>query len=209
MVNRWLLGLILVIVLFLHGNRPAFGQMATPDPSSMQGKVMVGYQGWFNCEGDGSDLGWAHWTKDLRKTLGPSNVSVDLWPDVSEYDNSELYDTDFRSSDGQVARVFSSADAGTVRTHFRWMQDYQIDGAFVQRFAVNLTHPSLLQNHNKVLTNVRHAAAESKRVFAVMYDLTGITSELFRRLKLTGHICSRSLLSPKTRFIYTTMVSHS
>ncbi len=104
-------------------------------------------------------------------------------------------------------KVFSSADAGTVRTHFRWMHDYQIDGVFVQRFAVNLTHPALLQNHNKVLTNVRQAAVESKRVFAVMYDLTASQASFFRRLNLTGLICSRSLRSPKMRVIYTTMAS--
>ncbi len=22
---------------------------------------MCGYQGWFNCDGDGADLGWTHW----------------------------------------------------------------------------------------------------------------------------------------------------
>jgi hypothetical protein len=28
--------------------------------STLTGKVMVGYQGWFNCEGDGAKLGWKH-----------------------------------------------------------------------------------------------------------------------------------------------------
>ncbi len=26
--------------------------------------VMVGYQGWFNAEGDGADRGWNHYTHD-------------------------------------------------------------------------------------------------------------------------------------------------
>jgi len=65
------------------------------DPSTLTGKVMAGYQGWFNCEGDGANLGWTHWAKDRRKPFGPGNVGVDLWPDVSEYDDDELYTTVF------------------------------------------------------------------------------------------------------------------
>ena len=35
--------------------------------STLIGKVMCGYQGWFNCEGDGSRMGWKHWAKDRRR----------------------------------------------------------------------------------------------------------------------------------------------
>jgi hypothetical protein len=41
------------------------------DTSTLTGKVMVGYQGWFNCEGDGADLGWTHWAKNRTKILAP------------------------------------------------------------------------------------------------------------------------------------------
>jgi len=57
------------------------------DRNTLTGKVMTGYQGWFNCEGDGANLGWTHWARDRRKTFGPGNVTVDLWPDVSECDD--------------------------------------------------------------------------------------------------------------------------
>jgi hypothetical protein len=33
------------------------------DPNTLTGKVMTGYQGWFNCEGDGANLDW------LRKNV--------------------------------------------------------------------------------------------------------------------------------------------
>ena len=65
------------------------------DPSTLKGKVMTGYQGWFNCEGDGANLGWTHWARDRRKPFGPGNITVDLWPDVTEYDDDELYTTAF------------------------------------------------------------------------------------------------------------------
>lgn len=44
------------------------------DPSTLTGKVMTGYQGWFTCPGDGSNLGWTHWGR--RQKFGPGNVTV-------------------------------------------------------------------------------------------------------------------------------------
>ena len=63
------------------------------DASTLAGKVMCGYQGWFNCEGDGADRGWAHWTKG-RGPLSPANAEIDLWPDVSELTPGERFATE-------------------------------------------------------------------------------------------------------------------
>ena len=93
------------------------------DTSTLTGKVMCGYQGWFSCEGDGADLGWTHWAKDRQALFGPGNISVDLWPDVSEYGDDELFATGFRLADGSPARVFSSSTRVTVLRHFEWMRD--------------------------------------------------------------------------------------
>ncbi len=49
--------------------------------TGLTGKVMTGYQGWFNCPGDGAGLGWTHWALNRNRLLGPGNVTVDLWPD--------------------------------------------------------------------------------------------------------------------------------
>ncbi|HQZ27237.1 MAG TPA: hypothetical protein PK648_03740, partial [Verrucomicrobiales bacterium] len=78
------------------------------DRTTLTGKVMTGYQGWFNCEGDGANLGWTHWAHDLFKPLGPGNVSVDLWPDVTELTPAERFPTGFTYPDGKAAEVFSS-----------------------------------------------------------------------------------------------------
>ncbi|MCD6288189.1 MAG: xylosidase/arabinosidase [Candidatus Hydrogenedentes bacterium] len=144
------------------------------DTSTLKGKVMTGYQGWFNCEGDGANRGWTHWTKDSERLFGPGNISVDLWPDVSEYDDDELYATGFTYKDGTRAKTFSSYNRKTVLRHFKWMRDYGIDGAFVQRFVHRLNRRATFHHRNKVLSSAREGANRYGRAYAVMYDITGL-----------------------------------
>ncbi len=144
------------------------------DPGTLKGKVMTGYQGWFNCEGDGANLGWTHWARDRKKPFGPGNITVDLWPDISEYDDDELYTTAFRYKDGTAARTFSSHNRKTVIRHFKWMRDYGIDGAFVQRFAHGLHNKTMRYHKDKVLSSVREGANRYGRTCTIMYDLTGM-----------------------------------
>jgi hypothetical protein len=134
---------------------------------------MCGYQGWFNCEGDGAQRGWTHWTKG-KGTPSPGNIKVDLWPDLSEFTPEERYDTEFKHTDGRVAQLFSSYIKATVDRHFDWMRTYGIDGVFVQRFAVEVNSPGVLRHTNTVLANCRAAANRTGRAYAVMYDLTGL-----------------------------------
>ena len=147
------------------------------DPSTLTGKVMTGYQGWFNCEGDGAHLGWTHWARDRSRTFGPGNVTVDLWPDVSEYDDDELYTTAFIHEDGTPAKTFSSHNRKTVIRHFKWMADYGIDGAFVQRFTHSLHDRTKRYHKDKVLSSAREGANRYGRTYSVMYDLTGMPDE--------------------------------
>ena len=148
---------------------------AAVDTSTLNGKVMCGYQGWFNAEGDGAERGWVHWTK-RRGPLGPGNAKIDLWPDVSELGADERFATGFTNARGQKAEVFSSFKQATVLRHFEWMREYGIDGAFVQRFVVDLQSPRGLQHNNTVLDHVREGAKRSGRAFVVMYDLSGLGS---------------------------------
>ncbi len=147
------------------------------DTTTLTGKVMTGYQGWFNCEGDGAGLGWTHWTRDRDELFKPGNVTVDFWPDVSEYDEDELYETGFFNEDGTPAKVFSSHNRKTVVRHFKWMADYGIDGAFVQRFTHSLDNETMRYDKDKVLWNARVGANRHGRTYAVMYDLTSMPDE--------------------------------
>jgi hypothetical protein len=54
------------------------------------------------------------------------------------------------------------------------MQDYGIDGVFVQRFANGLKNPSSLEHCNTVLASCREGANLHGRAYAVMYDLSGL-----------------------------------
>ncbi len=151
--------------------------VAGADPSTLTGKVMTGYQGWFNCPGDGADMGWVHWARHGDKPFGPGNITVDIWPDVSEYYAEELYKTAFRYENGTLAKTFSSHDRRTVLRHFKWMQDYGIDGAFVQRFANGLHDSPKRYHKDKVLSSAREGANRFGRTYTIMYDLTGIPDE--------------------------------
>jgi hypothetical protein len=146
--------------------------IAGVDPSTLTGKVVAGYQGWFTTETDGAELGWKHYGR--RGEFRPGRCNIDLWPDVSELDDDEKFATPFRHADGDVAHVFSSHREKTVLRHFRWMQEYGLDGAMVQRFVVETTHPKTLRHFNQVLMHCRRGANEHGRCYAVMYDLSGL-----------------------------------
>jgi len=143
------------------------------DPDSMVGKVLCGYQGWFNAGGDGANLGFHHWTKD-EQTPRPGNARIDLWPDMTECGPEERFATELRSVGGAPAEVFSSFKQATVLRHFQWMRQYRIDGVMVQRFATPLLHANHLRHTNVVLNHCREGANRFGRTYAVMYDLSGL-----------------------------------
>lgn len=144
------------------------------DTTTLTSKLMCGYQGWFSCEGDGGNRGWSHWTKNRSKPFSAANAKIDLWPDVSELGADERFATDLALPDGRKAEVFSSFRPATVQRHFRWMKEYGIDGAFVQRFIGDLKDPRELRHANTVLAACREGANRTGRAYAVMYDLTGL-----------------------------------
>lgn len=151
-----------------HGGKHKF-EKHTMSP----GLVMAGYQGWFNTPGDGLGRGWHHYERQGR--FEPGYCTIDLWPDMNEYEKQ--YETAFRFDDGTPATVFSSADESTVRLHFKWMKDYGLDGVFMQRFIAEIRNESGMRHFTHVLESASKAALEYDRTIAVMYDLSGITSE--------------------------------
>jgi glycoprotein endo-alpha-1,2-mannosidase len=132
-----------------------------------KGLVMAGYQGWFNCEGDGADRGWTHYSKDGKFEDG--NCTIDYWPEMDEY--KVKYKTPFKFANGSAAYVFSSFDESTVDLHFKWMKEYGIDGVFMQRFFSVLTNENRLNHNDKVLASAIKAANKYEVAICLMYDL--------------------------------------
>lgn len=162
--------------------------------NSYRGLVMAGYQGWFSTPDDGGNRGWYHYQG--KQGFKPGSTNVDLWPDVSEYEKT--YESPFTYDDGTKARLFSSRDASTVDTHFKWMYEYGIDGVFVQRFVVDQKWPLGKAHHDTVLDNCIRSATKYGRAVCVMYDLSGMQKgdekvvlndiqQLARKYKLFDH----------------------
>jgi hypothetical protein len=63
--------LVAAVIATCHWATTASAQVV--DRSTLTGKILPGYQGWFYCPGDGNDpvVGWRHWSKSTT-TIGPS-----------------------------------------------------------------------------------------------------------------------------------------
>ena len=160
------------IVLFIY--QQEIKAQTEDSQTSIIGKVLCGYQGWFNTQGDGSNRGWNHY-KGSNGLFEPGTATIDFWPDMSEADADEKYATAFTKIDGSAATVFSSANTKTVNRHFKWMNDYGIDGVFFQQFATNLksTSSNAYINDKKVLDNIITSAKDNNnRLVSVMFDIS-------------------------------------
>ncbi len=152
-------------------DEPAWPVLDVPvvDNASLDGKVMFGYQGWFNHPDDDADLGWVHWGNFYE----PINSTVDMYPDLREYGLNELYDTDLTFPDGTMAPVFSSHNRNTVVRHMKWVRDYNLDGVFLQRFISAAGNTPKMNHKDTVSKHVMEGCETYGRVFAIMYDGIG------------------------------------
>lgn len=167
------------------------------DPATLTGKVMCGYQGWFRCEGDGSGQRWHHYGQGGK--FEPGACGIEYWPDVTELKAEERYPTAFQHADGSTAHVFSSTNGATVRRHFDWMRQYDIDGVFVQRFVAAIRSPASAKAVNQVLGHCCNSANETGRTWALMYDLTGVKADDFELLKEDWRLISKYLWTAEQR----------
>jgi hypothetical protein len=143
------------------------------DATTLEGKVLLGYQGWFSCIGDGSLVNdrWFHWGGIQGPTAFLS--TFDFWPDTTELDPDELCITQMTFPDTTPAAVYSVYNEKTVARHFAWMKSNGLDGVLLQRFSSELGDPRFFDFRNKVTQNVRAGAERHSRVYAIMYDISG------------------------------------
>jgi hypothetical protein len=152
----------------------------TVDATTLNCKYMFGYQGWQRAQGDGCNSGWFHWIRSGSVPDG-TNMTVDIFPDLTECTSSELYTTNMHYSNGSVVGLYSTCNETTILRHFKWMKDYQVDGVWVQRFGPK--NIGWTQSTNKTLLSCMKGAQTYGRVFTVMYDISGANnSTLFNDL---------------------------
>lgn len=138
---------------------------------TLVGKVLAGYQGWFATPNDADDMGWRHWGSPT-----PDKITVDMWPWLEEYEPGRVYPAgNMVHQDGRPAYLFSSRDPETVQRHFRWMRKHNIDGVYLQRF-VTTGNSGYYGASEFVLNNVRAAANQEGRVWAIEYDISSLST---------------------------------
>jgi hypothetical protein len=168
--------LILALTAAAHA-QPWLGPYVGPtrsdiDATTLDGKVLCGYQGWFNTPGDGTAFGFGHWGTGFDDPYGP-RFGVDMWPDLAEYDPHDLAIVPgVHMPDGSPARLYSAFRKGPVLLHCKWMRQYGIDGVFLSRFVGESLDPARFRHINTVLANVREGCHREGRVWAMMLDLS-------------------------------------
>src|SRR5258708_1319515 len=148
---------------------------AVVDASTMEHKLLMGYQGWFSCPGDGSNTGWFHWFKNDLPTT--ANFRVDMYPDAGELTPSERCATSMKYPNGDTAYLYSAYNPKTVMRHFQWMSQYGVDGVFLERFVSELALQNFFNQRNVVTQNVRSGAEAYGRVFAIEYDISNAKTD--------------------------------
>jgi hypothetical protein len=149
---------------------PAEPVTSRVDSTTLAGKLILGYQGWFGCPGDVAHRGWRHWFDGKSPT-------VDMLPDTSELAPDERCASGWSTPGNEPVWLFSSQDSRSVERHFRWMRDYGLDGVALQRFGAGLASADSKASVDRVLASVRAAAEQEGRVFFVMYDLSGMAAD--------------------------------
>jgi len=157
--------------------------------NSVVGKVICGYQGWFNCYGDGSPVErWKHWSTGSYQSNTPNpsvgNITFEAFPDISIYKSTDLFQTGLADTyDGSKTKLFSSYRISVIDTHFTLMKRYNIDGVAIQRFVNELSDGVFKAHRDSVSARAMRAAEKNGRIFYIMYDISGLTANQLGDLK--------------------------
>ena len=162
--------------------------------TSINGELIVGYQGWFGCR-DEFGSGLFHWERKGRPT-------VDMLPDLSDIAAEDTCPSGWTDVTGASVQVFSSKNPRVVERHFDWMERYGLDTAAVQRFVGMIRGGDGRRFTDTVLDNIRKAAEAHGRTFFIMYDLSDTTvddlevvSQDWQRLNRSGMTTSSAYQS--------------
>jgi hypothetical protein len=145
------------------------------DYHTLKGQLVVGFQGWFMCPGDGRPGGtWYHWFD--KNIPDAAHLHFDLVPDTSEFPADEVCPTAIPLRDGSTLKLFSDQRYSTVLRQFTWMNGAGIGPVALQRFVSGLDPASPAPGRaawDKVLDNVRRSSKETGVGYYLMYDIAG------------------------------------
>lgn len=165
----------IAILALVLASGPMHGAAGDPDATTLDKKVLLGYQGWFNCGGDGApENNWRSWARGVP---APETLTIDMYPDLSEFRREDLCEVPGMTIGGKPAYLYSAWNRNVVMRHFDWMKKYGLDGVLVQRFVTSIGRRRA--SGDIVLKNIMAGAAASGRVFAIEYDVTGSKPETF------------------------------
>src|SRR5260370_10110177 len=107
------------------------------DASSLKGKVLLGYQGWFRCPGGGtSGTNWSHWTSSGVPTA--ASISIDMYPDTREFEPGEACVVPNMTVGGGPAYLFSAGKSKTRAPDFKMLGHYGVEGGLGARLSADL-----------------------------------------------------------------------
>ncbi|MFT3682336.1 MAG: T9SS type A sorting domain-containing protein [Ferruginibacter sp.] len=181
--------LLAAIVLHLFGSPLILFSQTAPAASTIVGKTICGYQGWFNCYGDGSPVArWFHWSNGQYQSdngkPAPGQLKFEVYPDIEEYNTASLFQTNLAAmGDGAAAKLFSSYKEDVIEKHFQWMNQYGIDGIALQRFISETFDGVFKSNRDSIAARVKRQAEKYQRVFYLMYDVSGLDAAKFDSIK--------------------------
>ncbi len=93
------------------------------DPSSLDGKVLLGYQGWFRCPGGGTmGTNWSHWANGVPAA---ASLVIDMYPDLREFEQGETCAVPGMTIGPNPASLFSSGNSRTARARICYRVRYQ------------------------------------------------------------------------------------
>jgi hypothetical protein len=135
-------------------------------------QVFAGYQGWFATPSNRILEHWNHWCRIRKEIPRPNFTAFELYPDVSEYSPGALHKAGYKSlNNGGDAMLFDSDSDSVVDAHFRWMNEFGIDGAALQRFIAQLKDDKGEWRDSTAL-KVKKFAEKWQRDFYIMYDIS-------------------------------------
>ena len=167
-IFKWSSLLLLIAIIFSS----QVNAQAVVDATSMNHKIMAGYQGWFRVPGDRpGSRSWAHVFNG--NAPAPERLALDTWPDMSELTPEEkVVIPGWNFPDGSPATMYSAQNPKTVLRHFQWMKQYGIDGVWLSEFCGSFRNGRPDSAMYTIMKNVQVAARKTGRTWAFMWDMT-------------------------------------